>query len=134
MANEQNLKMIQNASQAREMGKIGGKKSGETRRAKKTMREMFKALLDMPVKDKKTGKEKSTLEVIGLAIAAKAAKGDTRAAEFIRDTIGEKPVDKLVADMNLTQALVVFDEVAEVKEEDATGDSEDSGEVSPVTN
>ncbi len=85
MANEQNL--IPNSQRSpkelREMCRKGGKKSGEVRRAMKSFREVFEEQLD----DKK-------LQEIFKAMYKKALKGDTRSAEFIRDTAGQKPVEK----------------------------------------
>lgn len=64
----------------------GGKKSGEVRRARKTLREELLALLA-------TG---DTQNQMTLALLAKAKDGDTKAFEVVRDTIGEKPIDKLM--------------------------------------
>ena len=86
-----------------------GKKSGEVRAAKKTMREMLDYLLEKQVENKH-GEKITTREAILIAAVAKAGKGDIKAIEFIRDTIGEKPVDKVLNDVTLTQALVVFDD------------------------
>ena len=75
------------------MGRLGGKKSGEARRARKTLREDLLALLEAKTKDS-TGKECTRQESMSLAILLKAMKGDVRAYETIRDTIGEKPKEE----------------------------------------
>lgn len=87
MANEQNLIPIEQrtSSELREMTRKGGIKSGEVRRARKTMKETLLMMLS----------EGNTQDNITLALLDKALKGDTKAYEVIRDTIGEKPVDKL---------------------------------------
>ena len=86
--NEENLKPP-TTSEARERGKKGGKRSGEARRARKTMKEMLDYLLTKEVENKK-GDKASTLEAISVALIKKAMGGDTKAFEVIRDTIGEK--------------------------------------------
>ena len=41
----------------------------------------------------------SLLEAANLAQIRRAMRGDTKAAEYIRDTLGEKPVDKVAAEI-----------------------------------
>lgn len=92
MANEQNL--ISNnertPSERRENARKAGKASGEARRKRKTLREELLALLET----------KQYQEKISLAMLEKASRGDTKAFEVIRDTIGEKPSDKLEIDQD----------------------------------
>jgi phage terminase large subunit len=97
--NKENLVMITTAEEAKKKGRNGGIKSGEVRREKKTMREAAKAILAAELK----GNQVASLKRFGItdefniqsAILAgqakRAIKGDTRAAEFIRDTAGEQP-------------------------------------------
>jgi hypothetical protein len=80
------------ADELRQMRINGGIKSGELRRAKKTMKEMLDYLLDKEIKTNKG--DMSTMEAIMVSMIAKASKGDVRATEFIRDTIGQKPTEK----------------------------------------
>lgn len=84
MANPENLKPIRSVSEAREKGKIGGIKSGEARRERKTLKEELLFLLS----------QDNVQEKISLAIIQNALKGDIKAFTIIRDTIGEKPIDK----------------------------------------
>lgn len=90
--NDENLIPVRSTSEARKRGTAGGIKSGETRRAKKTMKEMLDYLLEKQIKTNKG--DMSTLEAIMVSMIAKASKGDVRATEFIRDTIGQKPTEK----------------------------------------
>ena len=93
MANEQNLKPFtskQSREEAVRNGSKGGKASGESRRKRKTLREELLALLET----------KQYQEKISLAMLEKASRGDTKAFEVIRDTIGEKPSDKLEIDQD----------------------------------
>lgn len=69
----------------------GGKASGESRRARKTLKEELLLLLS----------EGDTQKNVSVAMIQKALDGDTKAFEVIRDTIGEKPTEKImVADVD----------------------------------
>ena len=68
------------------------------------MREALRTLLSMPMRRGDVKKEISALEDLReanvevqtrilLSIIAKAAKGDVHAAEFLRDTKGERPAE-----------------------------------------
>ena len=99
MANEQNLVPFtsdQNREEAAKNGRKGGVASGEARRARKTLRADLEELLSMPAKDK-NGKETghNVQAAIAAALIKKAANGDTKAFEIIRDTIGEKPAERI---------------------------------------
>ena len=87
MANEQNLipNSKRSPSEVRKNGSKGGIKSGEVRRKRKTLREELLLLLE-------TGNNQNKMS---LAMIEKAMKGDTKAFEVIRDTIGEKPREQL---------------------------------------
>ena len=65
-------------------GRKGGKASGQSRRQFASFREAFK--------DSMTDEDR---ERIFQALKKKAMEGDVRAAEFLRDTMGEKPTDKV---------------------------------------
>lgn len=99
MANVQNLNPARTKEEARKRGAAGGRASGAARREKKTMRQRLELLLSRKVGDMETA------DAVSIAIIEKALSGDVRAYEVIRDTIGEKPVDKV--DSNLSGALVV---------------------------
>ena len=74
-------------------GRLGGIKSGESKRRMKTFREELMAILSKETKNSK-GETVSFQENINAAIILKAAKGDVRAYETIRDTLGQKPKDE----------------------------------------
>ena len=83
--------VVPTSREAREYGRKGGKKSGEVRRQRKAMRETLLELLQLPAKEL----EGMNNEEAGLvAMISRWHKGDVAAGVFIRDTIGEKPVDK----------------------------------------
>ena len=96
MANEQNLR-VPTSSEARENGKKGGIASGEARRKRKTLKEELLLMLsDGDIQ------EKISLALINEAIKGNNAGSVTKAFEVIRDTIGERPVEKVQA----TQTVV----------------------------
>lgn len=93
---------------AKELGRIGGKKSGEAKRRKKDMREALEIILDMPLKSGKVsdveqirnfaetkGKNLSVGQALILVQVKKALNGDLTSAQFIRDTSGQKPSDQV---------------------------------------
>lgn len=104
--NPQNLK-VPTSEEARKNGSKGGKASAEARKRRKAMQEIAKIVLDMPVEaGEVTELEGITFEnypdvnlTIGelsvLAVAKKAKKGDVQALTFLRDTAGEKPIEKV---------------------------------------
>lgn len=76
------------------------KKAGWKKKA--TMQEMLKYLLAMDITNTK-GETKNTLEVIMTAQIKEAIQGNTKAAQFIRDTIGEQPS----LDLNIPELLQI---------------------------
>ena len=117
MANEENLKPFtseQSREKAVSNGRMGGIASGKSKREKKALKETLEELLAMPIKDGKSddiekiksiagikGKNITMQEAIMVAMLNKAAKGDVRAAEYVRYTIGQKPDNKMNIDMKL---------------------------------
>ena len=90
MAGKDNLRPVSSKDEARERGRKGGLASGEARRKRKTLKEELLLMLS----------EGETQQSLTLALIEKAISGDTKAFEVIRDTIGEKPVDKvMIADV-----------------------------------
>ena len=98
MANEQNLKSNSERTpkERKDLARKAGKKSGEARRAKKTMREMLEMLLEKQIENPgEKGKKQTTLEAISVSLIQKALQGNVKAFEVLRDTIGQKPVEKV---------------------------------------
>lgn len=99
--NEQNL--IKNEdltpSQRRESASRAGKASGEARRRRADMRKAAMAVLDAmyDIRDKNTGelKQLSGADAIVLKQFEKAMHGNAKAFELLRDTSGQKPVEKV---------------------------------------
>lgn len=98
--NEQNLKngepmQFRSGEEAARNGAKGGKASGEARRKKRDLREALEMLLEKDFKDK-NGNVLSGTEVITAKLFEKASKGDVRAFETIRSTVGQDPVQKVM--------------------------------------
>ena len=111
MANEQNLVKGDKAHKltAEEASK-GGKKSAETRRAKRDLRKALEMLLEKDFKDKH-GNTITGTEAVTTRLFEKAMKGDVKAFETIRDTVGQKPVEKVMI-AEVDQAVI--DEVERI--------------------
>lgn len=106
--NDENLIPYNKRSEkeARENGRKGGIKSGETRRRKKAFKELFDIALNM--KDEETGK-KNDVTIVS-AMIRKAKSGDVKAFESIRDTVGEKPIEKQEISADLIKKVFVTKE------------------------
>lgn len=98
--NEQNLIPFteRSESEVRELNSKGGKKSGETRRRKKTMKQQLEMLLALPACDN----DKAELDALGIdaeeadnsmvilkGLFLKAASGDVSAVKEIRNILGK---------------------------------------------
>ena len=98
MANEQNLRPSE-YKLSQDEAKKGGIASGEARRRKSDIRLALEALLEKDISDK-NGNVMTTTEAIALKQIGKALKGDTKAFEVVRDTVGQKPTEKLDLTVN----------------------------------
>lgn len=81
-------------AERQELATKAGVASGEARRRKRDIRLALEALLEKDISDK-NGNTMTTTEAIALKQVEKALKGDTKAFEVVRDTIGQKPTDKV---------------------------------------
>lgn len=99
MANEQNLEGKSfnelTAEEQRAIARQGGKASGEARRRKRDLRQALEMLLEKEYKDK-SGNSLTGTEAITAKLFEQAMKGNIRAFETLRDTVGQKPVEKVV--------------------------------------
>lgn len=100
MANENNLIPIRTESEAREKGSKGGRKSGETRRKKKLLKDCMLDLLELPVANTKQWNRLSKMGIdiedidnrtlLTVSLFMKAVEtGDVSAFKEIRNLIGE---------------------------------------------
>ena len=102
-ANKTREQRIKDASNA-------GKKSGEVRRKRKLLKDLFESLLNTSITDEDMKKElkdngfkneeQNYNTLLGVSMLTEAMKGNTKAFELIRDTIGEKPKEKISFEVN----------------------------------
>jgi len=85
--NPQNLVKMSDwtVEQQREFARAGAKASAESRRRRKTLREELLAILS----------DGDTQNKVSLALVQQALLGNVKAFETLRDTIGQKPVEKI---------------------------------------
>ena len=88
MANEKNLQKL-TTEKAREIGRLGGIASGKAKKEKRMLKELLEDALS---KGTETDNEYVN---ITLALIREANKGNVKAYEVIRDTLGQKPIDKV---------------------------------------
>jgi hypothetical protein len=88
--NEENLVSLKDRTteEVREIARKGGIASGKARREKKLFKEAI---------EKQLGEN---LDDMIEAMIKQAKIGNVQAISFLRDTIGEKPTDKVEADVN----------------------------------
>lgn len=118
MANEQNLEkgvatQFQAGEEQVKIAQKGGLASAESRRKKRDLRLALEMLLEKDFKDK-SGNTISGTEAVTAKLFEKAMKGDVRAFETLRDTVGQKPVEKLeVAKIEKEQSVLELQELFE---------------------
>lgn len=102
----ENLIPIKDSEVARKLQEKSVAKRKENQAKEKT----FKAMLLLALEEINNDTGKTNREAINDAIIEKALKGDTKAYEVIRDTVGEKPVDKVQANVfNYEESLKAVD-------------------------
>lgn len=116
MARKQDENLIPQAHKLTvEEASKGGRASADARRQKRDLRRALEILLEKDIMDSK-GETKSGAEVLAYQQFKKALKGDTKAFEVIRDTAGQKPIEKIqVAEVdadviNEVERMVLNDE------------------------
>lgn len=107
MANERNLKPFNSLTEKeqRKIASKGGKASAKKRQQNKTFKEIINKFLDEQVSDERlkqqmiefgfADKEVSNKSCVVFALWKEAIKGNTKAFELLRDTVGEKPQDEI---------------------------------------
>lgn len=126
MANEKNLKPVRSKEEARERGKKGGIKSGETRRRKTALRNTMNRLLTMQAEVeglsdvlRADGGESTYEEIIAMAMIQQASLGNVKAYQAIMKTVGQ--TEKSEADLEEQKSKV---ELNRARKEDITGENE----------
>jgi len=135
MANEQNLKPFTkdnppSKEMAKKNGRKGGIKKAENDKLRKSFAELGKAMLDSPAIPSELESIREQFPDLGddeitnravmlrMQIFRAITTGDTKSFEILRDTIGEKPIDKIQTDniSEVKNTVVITDkELAEEK-------------------
>lgn len=119
MANKDNL--IPNSDltpkERREKAKKAGIASGEARRKKKELRESLEILLAKDFTDK-DGNTMSGADAISAKLFAQALKGNIKAFEVIRDTAGQKPVERVMVAEVEQNTIDEVDNIVKAKQND----------------
>lgn len=116
---------------ARECASKAGKASVEVRRRKKLMRENLEILCQLSLKSGRAtdiesiknfvelkGKNITVEQAMLLAQIKKALNGDSTAMTFIRDTMGQKPVDEKKVETKSTEASLLAEIVGQMKSDE----------------
>ena len=107
-------------NEVRENGRKGGIASGVARRKKRDLREACLAILETEITTK-TGDKMTGSEAMVAKLFQQAMKGNIKAFIALRDTAGQKPVDKVVvADVDQSVINEVENMVAGATAADAT--------------
>lgn len=113
--NEQNLRKL-TTTEAREIGRLGGLASAESRAKKKALKECLEILLETEFEIDTTGmcdyKTVDGATAICYKLMQEALKGNIKAFLAIRDTVGEIPVTKVSVTTDVSQAVV--DEIEQI--------------------
>lgn len=93
------------SDELRNRARKGGKASGKARRDKREQRDVILDIMSLPLEEgdveniqalaQAKGKNISVNTAIVLGQVKKAVKGDTKAAEYLRDTAGWKPTESV---------------------------------------
>lgn len=105
--------------QRRENARKAGKASAEAKKRRKAMRESLEVLLNLgmsegEITDPETvkcwnelqGKNITVQDVVLVKQIMKAIKGDTKAAEFVRDTSGNRPTNEQRMDVAVDNGFI----------------------------
>ncbi|MCI6121497.1 MAG: hypothetical protein MR696_06930 [Lachnospiraceae bacterium] len=126
MANNENLKPVRTKSEARERGRNGGIKSGESRRRTAALRDTMNRLLTMKVEVdglseviRSDGGDSTYEEIITMAMIQQAMLGDVKAYKAIMQVVGQ--TNKSDADLEEQKSKV---ELNRAKKDNLTGENE----------
>ena len=119
MANEKNLIPFneRTKSQQREIASKGGKASVEAKRRRKTLKEELLLMLE----------DEEVQKSVAVALIQEAQSGNVKAFGMLRDTIGERPVERSEHTIVGVEALQAMSdaELVQLAESGATGGSGD---------
>lgn len=119
MANDENLKKgvntrFQTGEKQAEIARKGGIASGKAKREKKALKDAFETVLNMRLSDGDAmdleeiqsfaavrGQNITVQEAIAIKMVQNALMGDIRAAEFVRDSSGQRPDESMKLEMTV---------------------------------
>jgi hypothetical protein len=106
MANEQNLINLKDRTprERREISRKGAEATNKLIAQRKTLKQELSLLLEQ------TEEGKTNQERMSVALFKEALKGNTKAFEIIRDTIGEKPKEIIDANVNTDIKVTLTDD------------------------
>lgn len=119
MANNENLVSLATRTQQErtEIAKKGQEASTKAKKEKKLIKDNIELLLSLPIKNAKTKEQLKQLGIddnemnnqmaLVIAMYQKAIKGDVSAFNTLRDTLGQKPVEKT----EIAQAPIINDDI-----------------------
>lgn len=97
-AQQERMKNL-STEERRRIASKGGQATKLNYNRKKTLKDLLVEAMEM--KNDKTGNE-NAIDVV-LAQIAKAQAGDTKAAEFVRDTMGQRPAENVSMQVELPE-------------------------------
>ena len=86
---------FKSGEKAEKSGRKGGIASGVAKRKKKLLKDCLEELLEKDYLDK-SGNRATGAETVSIALFRKAQAGDIKAFEVLRDTCGQKPIEKVM--------------------------------------
>lgn len=99
-----------------EEARKGGLKSVESRKRKKDLKTCLNLLLEKEISKDKDGNSVTGVEAMALKAFKRALDGDPKFWEIVRDTAGQKPIEKvMVADVEPSTLDEIEELVAESK-------------------
>ena len=94
----------------------GGQKSVEARKRKKDLKTCLNILMEQELSDEENGNTMSGAEALALKAFREALDGNPKFWEIVRDTAGQKPIEKvMVAEVEQSTLDEIEDLVAESK-------------------
>jgi hypothetical protein len=115
-------------------GKIGGPRAAAAYKRKNTLRKALAALLDTPARQipgleeaadalEAAGVDPTGADAVVYMQLIKAGRGDTDAARFVRDTVGERPSQAV--ELSASERTVDADAVADLTDDELAALAED---------
>ena len=117
--NPSNL-VVPTSEQARKNGAAGGYASQAAQRKKKLLRDHLIELMEMknPLILDENGEPQTNAAIMAIKAIDEALKGDWKAWELVRDTAGQKPIERMViADVDAETLAEVERMVEGIEEE-----------------